>query len=175
MADDLTRPGTPATFPTQVDEALRRARAADQAAVPANLDDQPIPFALTLDAYAALNRDDRFTNIFTSYQRRVRAYILLRLRRLDHHLADDLTQETFLRALRDLDTTRRDDDRLFSWLAAIARHVICDHYRLFRNCREVTHDTSGADWADSNLTPAASGTYAVIRTGFRTARIGGAW
>lgn len=137
----------------------------------ADLDaDQPIPFALTdtaLDVLAALAHDDRFTAVYSTYAPRIRTYILLRLRHLDHALADDLTQETFVRVLRDLHTVRAEDEHLFGWLATIARRVMCDHYRLHRNHRETVADTSGADWADCNLTPAASGAYAVVRNGVR--------
>jgi RNA polymerase sigma factor (sigma-70 family) len=67
-----------------------------------------------------LARDDRhaFATLVRRHQGAVRGF-LRRLVRGDHALADDLAQETFLRAYRAL-STYRGGGRLSSWLFAIA-------------------------------------------------------
>lgn len=60
----------------------------------------------------------------------VRAW-LRRLTRGDAHLADDLAQDTFLRALRAADTFRGDAQPR-TWLARIAINVWHDHLRRFK-------------------------------------------
>ena len=49
----------------------------------------------------------------------------------DHPSAEDVTQETFLAALKAIHTFRGGAG-LFTWLCAIARHKIADHYRRLR-------------------------------------------
>jgi len=46
----------------------------------------------------------------------------------DHHVTDDLLQETFLRIHRSVETLN-ESDRLAAWVYRIARNVIHDHYR----------------------------------------------
>lgn len=119
--------------------------------------------------------NERFAGIYATYRDRVEAYIAPQTRGTDHHLVEDLASETFIRAWRALPQLQLDDDsRLFSWLATIARRAVTDHYRLYRNNREQVVDTGHWSFANRNLTPAASGAYEPVRTGFRTATIGGA-
>ncbi|MCL7972505.1 MAG: sigma-70 family RNA polymerase sigma factor, partial [marine benthic group bacterium] len=59
---------------------------------------------------------------------------IIALRRLaDPHLAEDVAQETLVRALEALDRGRLEDlSRLPAYVRAIARNVIADHYRSTR-------------------------------------------
>lgn len=59
-----------------------------------------------------------FAELVRRYQSPVRAF-LVRMTRGDRHLADDLAQETFLKAWRKLHTFRG-DARLSTWLLGIA-------------------------------------------------------
>lgn len=64
--------------------------------------------------------------IFETYYDRIYRYALSMIR--DAAEADDLTQETFLRAYRELDSLR-DAGALVAWLYRIATHVCLDRLR----------------------------------------------
>jgi RNA polymerase sigma-70 factor (ECF subfamily) len=57
-----------------------------------------------------------------------------------HALAEDLTSETFMRALRSLSTFRWQGKDLGSWLVTITRNLITDHYKSSRSRREMPSD-----------------------------------
>lgn len=67
-----------------------------------------------------------FARQYSAYLPRVLNYI--RLRTNDEALAQDLTAQTFERALTRL-SSLRDEDAFGGWLFAIARSVIASHYR----------------------------------------------
>lgn len=96
---------------------------------------------------------------FEKYQRRLTVLVYYRVapeaRRFEE--VEDLVQETFLRAWRDLDRFRwQSPDSFFRWLASIAGHVVIDQARYrARECRageEVplrsASNPGGADPAD---------------------------
>ena len=56
-------------------------------------------------------------------------------------LAEDLTAETFLRALRSLNTFQWRGKDFGAWLTVIARNVTNDHYKVRRTRSEVSSDT----------------------------------
>ena len=64
--------------------------------------------------------------VFQQYRDRIYRYILRLVR--DEHEAEDLTQETFLRAHRQLDALQ-DPAALTVWLYRIATHVCYDRFR----------------------------------------------
>lgn len=68
----------------------------------------------------------RFADLDTKYRSAIRQYILSVVR--NPTVADDLTQETFLRAFRKLETLR-DDTKVSAWLYRIATNICRDHYR----------------------------------------------
>ena len=83
----------------------------------------------------------RFEEIYSGYAKIVFSYLLSLCR--DYHLAEDLTQETFLRAYRhkkDYDETRK----LSTWLCEIAKNLYIDHLRTKRNS-ELPADIPSAD------------------------------
>jgi DNA-directed RNA polymerase specialized sigma24 family protein len=119
--------------------------------------------------------DVQFSELYAAYRPRIEGWIANRLPRPDSQLAEDLAAETFISVWRSYTTAGRTiGDKPFGLLAAIASRRISDHYRLCRNQRETAVDTGHWSFANSNLTPAASGAYEPVRTGFRTATIGGA-
>ena len=67
-----------------------------------------------------------FESIYKAYFGRVYHYLLSLCR--DHHLAEELTAETFFKALRGLDSFRGDSDP-GTWLCAIARNLYISHTR----------------------------------------------
>ena len=73
---------------------------------------------------------DVFESIYKAYFGQVYHWLLARCG--DHHLAEELTADTFLRALRNLDSFRGESDP-GTWLCAIARNRLADHYRAHRD------------------------------------------
>jgi RNA polymerase sigma-70 factor (ECF subfamily) len=74
--------------------------------------------------------DKEFSAIYDDYYLRIRGFIRASVR--DEWYADDLTQETFLRARRHIDSLR-DLGKIKSWLFRIAHHKCLDHYRSGKN------------------------------------------
>ncbi|MFJ9628068.1 RNA polymerase sigma factor [Streptomyces sp. NPDC101175] len=110
--------------------------------------------------------NERFTAIYTQHQARIARLVRSQVRLGATDLADDLTADTFTAAWVALHQCKATTDaQMYGWLAAIARRRVADHYRLARNTRETPVDTGHWSIANSNLTPAASGTLAPIRTG----------
>jgi RNA polymerase sigma-70 factor (ECF subfamily) len=82
-----------------------------------------------LDAViGAVLRGDRdaFRKILRAYGLSLRSYIATQVQHLDD--IDDLAQDVFLAAFRDLRAFRRGDD-FGAWLRGIARHKVQDHFR----------------------------------------------
>ncbi len=65
---------------------------------------------------------------------RLRAFLRRRVR--DDATADDLTQDTLLKAYRSRETLR-DDTRVEAWLYRVARTTLIDHYRRQRPTEEL--------------------------------------
>jgi len=77
-----------------------------------------------------------FAALYNEYRPEVFAYLLGRTR--DQQLAEDLTQETFLRALRRMDTFSGPRAGGFAgWLVVIARNIHLDHVKSARSRLEV--------------------------------------
>jgi DNA-directed RNA polymerase specialized sigma24 family protein len=118
--------------------------------------------------------NQRFTAIYTQHQPRIARLVQSEVRDGNHALAEDLTADAFFRAWLDLHKCKATTDRqLYSWLATVARRTVMEHYRKRKNTSEVPVDIGHWSFANSNLTPAASGAFEPVRTGFRTATIGG--
>jgi RNA polymerase sigma-70 factor (ECF subfamily) len=77
--------------------------------------------------------------IHDQYYQRVKKFILASVR--DESVADDLTQETFMKVQGNLDTLR-DRSKISSWVFRIAYHLCQDHFRALKNssAREEVHD-----------------------------------
>lgn len=87
---------------------------------------------MPVNATDAPKVDERFVMLVRQYQRSVFAVILGYVHCRED--ARDLTQETFLRAFRSLDTVR-DPAKIPGWIGAIARNVALDHLkRAGRRC-----------------------------------------
>lgn len=64
--------------------------------------------------------DKNFEEVYNAYYKRI-YFFLFRLTE-DHHLSEELTQETFFRAYQSLYKFKGECD-IFTWLASIAKHV----------------------------------------------------
>jgi RNA polymerase sigma-70 factor (ECF subfamily) len=73
------------------------------------------------------------------YKNRVFYYLYLLVR--DHHLTDDLFQETFIRVINSLKAGEyRDDDKFFAWVRRIAHNVAMDHFRYAKRIPYIRHN-----------------------------------
>ncbi|MFD6425075.1 sigma-70 family RNA polymerase sigma factor [Streptomyces sp. NPDC060198] len=73
---------------------------------------------------------EAFASLYNEHHTELSRYI--RLRVCDVHLAEDLVQETFLRALRRISSFTWQGRNFGAWLVTIARNLITDHFRSAR-------------------------------------------
>lgn len=94
------------------------------------------PEELALIAKAQTGDMGAFDILYNQYSSRVFRFVVFRVR--NRHLAEDLTADTFLHALRRIDTWAcRGGRDLGAWLCRIAQNVIIDHSRLARHRHEL--------------------------------------
>ena len=113
---------------------------------------------------------EAFGTLYDAYVDLVHRYIAYRVN--NHALAEDLTSETFLRALRRISTFTWQGRDFGAWLVTIARNLIADHYKSSRY--KLEHSTpdlieAGADGLeDGPENEVLAGiTYAVLRKAVR--------
>lgn len=100
---------------------------------------RPAPSAEPTDAQAEVmalvvaaqgGDGEAFGQLFDRYLDTVHRYISYRVS--DHSLAEDLTSETFLRALRRISSYTWQGRDFGAWLVTIARNLIADHFKSSR-------------------------------------------
>ncbi|GAA2503014.1 RNA polymerase sigma factor [Winogradskya humida] len=74
---------------------------------------------------------DRMTALHAGHSRDVMRYLLV-LTRGERHTAEDLLQETMLRAWRHIGVLPRDDESARRWLFTVARRLVIDAVRMRR-------------------------------------------
>jgi RNA polymerase sigma-70 factor, ECF subfamily len=79
---------------------------------------------------------EAFGQIYEEYVDVVYRYVYVRCG--SHHLAEDLTAETFVRALRRLDSFTWTGKDIAAWFVTIARNLVVDHVKSSRYRMEVT-------------------------------------
>ena len=96
-----------------------------------------------LDRY--MQGDSRaISSLIERHSRRVRDYIRMMVK--DADTADDIFQETFIKAVRVIDEGRYTDSGKFvSWILRIAHNQVIDHFRAARSSRSVNESSSGYD------------------------------
>ncbi len=77
-----------------------------------------------------------FGKLYDQYVDTVFRYVLFRLG--DRELAEDVTSETFLRALRRISSISYQGRDVGAWFITIARNLILDHVKSSRYRREIT-------------------------------------
>lgn len=93
---------------------------------------------------------EAFAAIYDAYVDQVYRYVYYRCS--SHALAEDLTSETFLRALRRIDSFTWQGKDIGAWLVTIARNLVADHVKSSRFRLEVsTADMLDADRADDGI------------------------
>ena len=81
---------------------------------------------------------EAFGELYDRYVEMVHRYVALRVG--SPQLAEDLTSETFLRALRRIGTFRWQGRDVGAWFVTIARNLVADHYKSSRYRLELTTD-----------------------------------
>lgn len=79
---------------------------------------------------------EAFAAIYDCYVDAVYRYLYYRVG--SHQLAEDLTSETFVRALRRIDSFRWQGKDIGAWFLTIARNLVTDHFKSSRFRLEVT-------------------------------------
>jgi RNA polymerase sigma-70 factor, ECF subfamily len=81
---------------------------------------------------------EAFGQLYDHYVESIHRYLYFRLSSVS--LADDLTSETFFRALRGIRSFRWQGKDFGAWLTTIARNLVNDHYKSSRARLEVVAD-----------------------------------
>lgn len=96
-----------------------------------------------LNSYLAGNKS-AISKLIERHSRRVRDYIRMMVKNND--VADDILQETFIKAVRVIDSGRYSDKGKFlSWILRIAHNQVIDYYRSNKNSRQVNESDAGYD------------------------------
>ena len=84
------------------------------------------------------------SSLIERHSRRVRDYIHMMVK--DRDVADDIFQETFIKAVRVIDEGRYTDKAKFlSWILRIAHNQVIDYFRAQRQDRSVSETDAGYD------------------------------
>lgn len=84
------------------------------------------------------------SQLIERHSRRVRDYISMMVR--DRDVADDIFQETFIKAVRTIDEGRyTDNGKFLSWILRIAHNQVIDHFRAQKQNRQINEADAGYD------------------------------
>ena len=96
-----------------------------------------------LNHYLSGNRS-AMSQLIERHSRRVRDYINMMVK--DRDVAEDIFQETFIKAVRVIDEGRyTDNGKFLSWILRIAHNQVIDHFRAQRQDKAVTESEAGYD------------------------------
>lgn len=96
-----------------------------------------------LKSYLAGNKS-AISQLIERHTNRVRDYIRMMVK--DRDVADDILQETFIKAVRVIDAGKYSDKGKFlSWILRIAHNQVIDYYRAGKNARMVNESDAGYD------------------------------
>lgn len=117
--------------------------------VPAEDDPEHVRMA-ALVTLAQRGDAEAFGQIYDAYVDTIYRYLFYRVG--SHAVAEDLTSETFLRALRRIDSFSWQGKDIGAWFVTIARNLVADHVKSSRFRLEVsTADMLDADRADGGI------------------------
>ncbi len=96
-----------------------------------------------LNHYLAGNRS-AISQLIERHSRRVKEYIRMMVK--EEELAEDIFQETFIKAVRVIDDGRYvDNGKFLSWVMRIAHNQVIDHFRSKKQSRELNEKEAGFD------------------------------
>ena len=104
----------------------------------------------TLVSQAIDGDADAFGVLYTRYLDAIYRYVYFRVG--DAHVAEDLTEEVFVRAWTALPRYKLQGHRFSSWLYRIARNLIADHYRML-SARPVSDEKEMDEMRDPQALP----------------------
>jgi len=82
------------------------------------------------------------------YKDKIFSYILMTVK--NHHLAEDIFQDTFIKVVRSLNLGKyTDNGKFISWVMRIAHNLVIDHYRREKNMNTFSNDASEVDHFNS--------------------------
>lgn len=82
------------------------------------------------------------SQLIDRHTHRVRDYISMMVK--DRDVADDILQETFIKAVRVIDEGRyADTGKFLSWILRIAHNQVIDHFRSQKNAKTVSESDAG--------------------------------
>lgn len=88
----------------------------------------------SLVAAARAGDRDAFAHLYNEHHEAVFRFLMVRTR--DRYLAEDLTQEVFVRVLRRISSFTWQGREFGAWLFTIARNLVTDHFKSARARRE---------------------------------------
>ena len=85
------------------------------------------------------------------HKRRIYSYIFILVK--DQKLAEDFFQDTFVKAVKSIQTgSYKDDGKFLSWILRIAHNLVIYYYRKQKNYKEISNERGGVDlFNDSRL------------------------
>lgn len=87
--------------------------------------------------------EQTLARIYEEYADRVHGFLLSKTR--DVHLAEDLTEDVFVKVCEKLDTYDEVKASLSTWIFTIARNKLIDHYRKNRSMAPIPQDWRSDD------------------------------
>lgn len=110
---------------------------------------------MLLNSYLSGDRS-AMSQLIERHSRRVRDYIRMMVK--DDAVADDIFQETFIKAVRVIDEGRyADSGKFLSWVLRIAHNRVLDYFRAQKQSKQVNESDAGYDmlgtlrFAESNI------------------------
>lgn len=110
---------------------------------------------MLLNSYLSGDRS-AMSQLIERHSRRVRDYIRMMVK--DNAVADDIFQETFIKAVRVIDEGRyTDSGKFLSWVLRIAHNRVLDYFRAQKQSKQVNESDAGYDmlgtlrFAESNI------------------------
>lgn len=108
---------------------------------------QALSDQVLLNRYLTGNRS-AISQLIERHSRRVKDYIRMMVK--DTDAADDIFQETFIKAVRVIDDGRyTDNGKFLSWILRIAHNQVIDYFRAQKQNKQVNEAESGYDMLGS--------------------------
>ena len=99
---------------------------------------------LELISKARLGDKNAFAALYDTYVKKI--YDFIYFKTLNKELAEDLVSQVFLKALKNISKSK--NDNFSAWLFLIAKRTIIDHYRSFKDLKNIDDCWDLADGSD---------------------------
>ena len=108
---------------------------------------QAVSDQVLLNQYLSGDRG-AISQLIDRHSNRVRDYIRMMVK--DHDLADDILQETFIKAVQVIDDGRyADTGKFLSWMLRIAHNKVIDYFRSQKSAKTINESESGYNVLDT--------------------------